>query len=333
MLEEHYILSLSPFVRNFKKSGKIHQFSCVECEDYKWQPTNPRANIYYDSSAGGWFYHCYRCGAHYPFSYFLKKHFPNLYEDWVFESFGKRVRKKTDDVDPDMFKTSKPKFRTDRSLKHLLHLNADMDHPAVDYLKGRGLDEFINLFYYTDNYKKFVNDHLIPEKFASVDKPDERVVLPFFNRNKEFLGVQGRALDKNARVRYITAKVAPDEVPMIFGMDRVDLMKPIYVLEGPIDSLFIENAVAWAGGSLQSVTGVPNAVLVWDNEPYADQMHKQIRKAINNGSKVVIWEKKNKFKDINDMIQGGMNITADYLASRTFEGLEAELEFDMWRKV
>ena len=35
----------------------------------------------------------------------------------------------------------------------------------------------------------------------------------------------------------------------IFGLNRIDKSKPIYVVEGPIDSLFLDNCVAVAGSS------------------------------------------------------------------------------------
>lgn len=204
---------------------------------------------------------------------------------------------------------------------------------AVNYLKNRGLHDHINKMYYTDNFKKYINDHVIPNKFEKDNYPDPRVVIPFFDKYKNLIGLQGRALDPKSKIRYITVKLIPEEEPLIFGMDRVDETKPVYVLEGPFDSLFIKNAVGWAGGGLQTVHGITNKVLVWDNEPRAENIINQMQKAINAGDKLMIWDKKNSYKDVNDMVVAGLKIDADYFDRRTFQGLEAQLEFDAWRKI
>ena len=35
-----------------------------------------------------------------------------------------------------------------------------------------------------------------------------------------------------------------DDAPKVYGLDRVNENKKIYVVEGPLDSLFVENCVA-----------------------------------------------------------------------------------------
>ena len=60
--------------------------------------------------------------------------------------------------------------------------------------------------------------------------------------------VQGRALSQSD-LRYITVRI-DEQYPKIYGLDRVDISKPIYVVEGPIDSLFVDNCIAVAGGDL-----------------------------------------------------------------------------------
>jgi len=53
-------------------------------------------------------------------------------------------------------------------------------------------------------------------------------------------------------------------------MNTVDSTKKIYVTEGPIDSLFLANAVATADANLSNAGNYydkENLVLVFDNEP------------------------------------------------------------------
>ena len=36
-------------------------------------------------------------------------------------------------------------------------------------------------------------------------------------------------------------------LPKLYGLDKVNLTEKIYVVEGPIDSMFIDNSIAMAG--------------------------------------------------------------------------------------
>jgi len=50
----------------------------------------------------------------------------------------------------------------------------------------------------------------------------------------------------NNKLRYVTVRVTDDA--MIYGLNLLDLSQTIYVTEGPIDSMFVDNAIA-VGGS------------------------------------------------------------------------------------
>lgn len=329
MIEENYIIQLSPLVRNFKKiKANQYRFSCPACGDSKRVLSKARGNLFIYK--GEWTYHCYNCGASHKFSTFLKKYFPDLYKGYVYDNFGYTRKKKLPEV---KIKGKKPVFKTFTELDELESLRDKPDHLASKYLLGRGLTvDMVNELYYTPNFKLYVNEHLIKDKFKHTDKPDPRVVIPFLNESKKILGVQGRALDPDAYVRYVSIKIVPDEYELLYGLDKVDWKKPVFVLEGPIDAMFIPNALAYGGGSLHTVKDLPDPILVWDNEPRNKDINKQIQKAINAGFRIVVWPKRNTFKDVNDMIRGGIDINVDYLLENTYKGLQAQLKFDQWRK-
>ena len=50
-------------------------------------------------------------------------------------------------------------------------------------------------------------------------------------------------------MRYITIMLDEDS-PKVFGLDRVNETEPIYIVEGPFDSLFLDNSIAMAGVTL-----------------------------------------------------------------------------------
>ena len=56
----------------------------------------------------------------------------------------------------------------------------------------------------------------------------------------------------------------------IFGIDRWNKSETTYVTEGPLDSLFLKNAISSCGGDIVSaIKNFPkeNMIVVYDNEP------------------------------------------------------------------
>ena len=57
----------------------------------------------------------------------------------------------------------------------------------------------------------------------------------------KLIGFQGRALGSNS-VKYITVML-DDNAPKIYGLDEINKDLPVYVVEGPFDSTFVNNSV------------------------------------------------------------------------------------------
>ena len=124
-----------------------------------------------------------------------------------------------------------------------------------------------------------------------------------------------------------------EDAPKIYGLDKVDNEKPIYIIEGPFDATLVQNAVAMCGSDLDIRSfGWSNYIYVYDNEPRNREIAERIDKTISRGDQVVIWPNTIKEKDINDMTLSGHNVK-DLLESNTYSGLEAKLKFTTWKKV
>ena len=124
-----------------------------------------------------------------------------------------------------------------------------------------------------------------------------------------------------------------EESPKIYGLEKVDSTEPIYIVEGPFDSTFIQNAVAMCGSDVDIGSfNWSNYIYVFDNEPRNREIVNRIFKTIDRGNKVVIWPNNIIEKDINDMTLSGHNVK-DLLESNTYSGLEAKLKFTTWKKV
>ena len=195
-------------------------------------------------------------------------------------------------------------------------------------------DKYSSL-YYAEDFKKFV-DEVKPDNGKDLKEDDPRLIIPFFGKDGALQAFQGRAL-RDSKIRYITIKL-DDSFEKIFGLNTVNQNEKIYVVEGPIDSLFIENAVATADSNLSFASKVfnkSNLVLVFDNEPRNKEICKLMDDAIENHYQICIWPEMIKEKDINDMIVSGFSSDEikDIIDMNTYVNLRAKLEFLNWRKI
>tara|TARA_Y100001972_G_scaffold107685_1_gene137083 strand:- start:307 stop:1065 length:759 start_codon:yes stop_codon:yes gene_type:complete len=227
------------------------------------------------------------------------------------------------------FKT--PVFKTFDGLKKFSEM--EETHPSVKFLLDRNLPrEAWNDIYFCPKFFEFTNRY-VPNKFPSLGGDHPRMVIPFRTKEGNIFAYQGRAFG-NEPQKYITI-ILDKEYPKIFGYDRVDTSRSFYVVEGPIDSLFIENCVAVAQSDLRLPQYKDTAVLIPDNEPRNRQVCKQIEQCIRDDYSVVIWPQDVKEKDINDMILGGYTTVEieELIHSNTHKGLQAQTVFNSWKRI
>ena len=123
-----------------------------------------------------------------------------------------------------------------------------------------------------------------------------------------------------------------EDQPKIYGLDKINETKPIYIIEGPFDSTFVENSVAMCGSDIDIRTfGWSNYIWVYDNEPRNREIVQRISKSLDRGDKVIIWPNEIKQKDINDMILAGHNVMS-VLECNTYSDLEGTLKLTNWKK-
>ena len=195
------------------------------------------------------------------------------------------------------------------------------------YLWDRAI--FEGDFYYAEKFKGFVNT-LKPGFFENTSYDDDRIIIPLV-KDEILIGIQGRSLGYNS-IKYITVMLE-DEAPKIYGLDKVDTEKPIYIMEGPFDSTFIKNSVAMCGSDIDIGSfDWSNYIWVFDNEPRNTEIVSRNSKTIERGEQVVIWPSNIREKDINDMILSGHNVP-NIVESNTYSGLEAKLKFTTWKKI
>ena len=122
--------------------------------------------------------------------------------------------------------------------------------------------------------------------------------------------------------------------PKIFNLDLCDREKTHFIFEGPIDSMFIDNSMAMAGGHIDWNYINENAVFVYDNEPRSKHTCEKIQKVLDKGYAVSLFSNTVSEKDINDMVLSGKSpeILRTGLHSNIISGLTAQMNFNKWRR-
>jgi len=322
-------------------SGRLDQFKIRHTNPYK---INFRCPLCGDSQksrskARGWLlerdnkfsFYCHNCNASQGFSYFLKGQDMQLYNDYVADKFTGKANNTIKDTKPDdnQFKTKSPVFnKTNPLLKIKKVSQLKHDHAIKRYIEQRKIPSCHHYrLYYAQKFKTWINE-VIPDKFPNSRKDEPRLIIPFLDENGKCFGVSARGFDPEG-IRYIT--IMFEERPKIFGLDKVDLSQPYYIVEGALDSMFLENAISMNGAEGNSNSANENAVYVFDAEPRNKEICNRMEKVIKNGHKVCVWPSDVPGKDINEMYLAGVN-PEKIIEENTYSGLTAELKLASWRK-
>jgi len=327
-IDEKYIMLISARLPKFKKvKPYLYNFRCPCCGDSQKQKNKARGYLYRVKNNTN--YKCHNCGISVSFNSFLKDLDPETHKQYIFEKFkdGKTGKNFAAETPEDIFKhveTSKPTFKE----KIVIDLpSAFLVSRSKEYLETRAI--FRGEFYYARNFMEFVNT-IKPDTFKSTNYGEERIVIPLI-RNNTLIGVQGRALSTNP-IKYLTIML-DDDAPKVYGLDTIDKRLPVYVVEGPFDSTFINNSVALCGsdGEIRDLER-SDKVFVYDNEPRNKEIVSRIERCIERGERVVIWPTTIREKDINDMVLSGHNVQK-IVESNIYTGLQAKLKFTTWKKI
>ena len=328
MIDEHYARLISSRLDKFKhvKSG-TYNFRCPYCGDSEKHRNKARGYLFTKNS--GLVYKCHNCGVGRSFGNFLKDQAMDLYDEYVMERYKAGLTGKGRNVADPTFKIEKPKFKKKGELQSMEQLNRE--HPAVGYLLGRQIpkEHFGNL-YYTDKFCTWVNTQ--KPTFKDVKKDHPRIIIPFIDTNGEWFGFQGRSLNPDDKLRYITIMLDENRTK-VFGLNRVDLNKTLYITEGPFDSFYIDNAIAMAGADVDwDYLSDKEVVFVYDNEQRNKEIIKRMSNVIDRGHEIVIWPSSLEEKDLNDMFLAGHDVQS-LVEFNTYSGLEAQIKLSEWKKV
>lgn len=324
---KNYINLLSSRLIGFRKVEKIFNFKCPYCGDSKRSRSKARGYIYQHKS-GKYNYICHNCGMSVSFEHFLNDTDPNLYDQYKLEMYRER-KQEIVEVPDEAFKTEIRKSDI-RNFNLKTISSMDDSHPGKKYVLYRKIpEEYQQKLYYAPNFVNFVNS-IVPGKFKFYNK-EPRLIIPFRNKDGVIFGFQGRAFGPSD-LKYITIML--DDSKKIFGLDTVDFSQTVYIVEGPIDSMFIDNSLAMVGADASHIENC-DLVVIYDNEPRNQEIVKRISANIDAGNRVVIWPKSLPYKDINEMIMAGMTKekVKKIINDNTFSGLIAKYILNDWKRI
>ena len=329
-VETKYILEISSRLPKFaKKKNNLYNFRCPYCGDSKKHSNKARGYLF--GFKNTYTFKCHNCGVSKSFTKFLKDFDVSLYNQFVMEMYQDGRTGKGRYVPTPKFDFKPPEFKKNifGKLERISDINKS--HEARRYLEKRNIpQDRLCDFYYCEKFKEWTNS--VQQTFDSTSHEESRIIIPFYDREGNCFGFQGRSLSLKAKIKYITI-ILEKGLPKIYGLDKIDETKPIYIVEGPFDSTFVDNSVAMAGSDVDLRTfGWSDYIWVYDNEPRNREIVNRITKSIDRGEKVVIWPNDIQEKDINDMVIAGHDVQS-LVELNTYQGLEAQVKLTEWKKV
>ena len=321
LVDSKYIGLVSSRLQKFKKvKSDLYNFRCPICGDSQRNKNKTRGYFYVVKNNTN--FKCHNCGASLSFNNFLKKIDTTLHKQYTLEKFKEGHTGSGFVVEAPKLKLHKPVFKRKLNLP-----KASENDDARSYLEKRKLNP--EKFYFADKFKTWTNTQ--KQTFDTIGRDEQRIIIPMYDRDRNLIGFQGRSLVPNP-VKYITVML-DEEAPKIYGLETIDEELPVYVVEGPFDSTFVDNSVALCGsdGDLGYLEG-SNLIFVYDNEPRNREIVGRIERCIKRNEKVVIWPSNIVEKDINDMILAGHDVMS-MLKLNTYSGLEAKVKFNTWKKI
>lgn len=340
--DKKYISLIAPRIDKFHwKSPNLGLGRCPFCGDSKKNPNKTR--FYFYVQAGRWKTKCHNCSYANNFGTFLKQFDASLHKEYILEHIG--FRRNDDQVvsDSEFMVAADIRYDTPEAYEAFIKLkrisSLKPEHPAWKYVHSRLIpNEYHAVLRWCPNFMYWTNQ-LVPGKFspgAQKAHDEGRVIIPFVNKFRRLFAYTGRSLSNNAEVRYITIVLNGQE-NMLWGLDRYDPKKRAWVVEGPIDAMFVPNTIALGGSGISALTKVADCDrlrVAYDNEPRSKETKAKILSAIDNGYPVVIWPDGLEPKDINQMVLAGYSPShiESVMERHTYEGIGARMRLDAWSK-
>lgn len=333
-IEIQYVQQLGVYLNNFKQhKARTWSFSHTCEHAAPGHKLKSRGSIYEPGSNTNFNVKCFHCGYSVRFTTFLKLISPSLYDEYMLNEYRD---KNIDEVIKPPIKQPTKKPVVDPALDGLISVNSlSNTHPVIRWLERRHIPKDKYKFLYVA--KQFYSWAKRYNTEFKTDNDEPRLVIPYFDKSKKLIGFTARTFSPKVEPRYIHTRINKSET-FVYGLDRIDESKVIYVCEGHLDSLFIDNCVAVGGANYNTEfteSIKDKCVIIPDNDWKRNaQVGKQLLKAISSKFSVCLLPDTMKGKDINDYVKNGMSLgeLKSTIDKYTYSGLRAKLEFAVNKK-
>lgn len=312
-------------------------FRCPFCGDSQKSLTSAHGYVFPNPKKPNRLsYKCFKCGHSDSLGGLLKQLDENIYKQYRRSLFQSNRLIFSGPSDPLMEQPKEAK-------KVVLHprnfftpiLDLPEDHPSRSYIRSRCVpSSAYSRIWHSDAFWETVKQ-LKPDQKVRDGHDEPRVIFPVMDKTNTFMvGLQGRSLEPNAKLRYVDCQIMKDE-SYLFGQELINRDFPVLVVEGPIDSLFLENCVALCGATKNPKYLPDNRIFYLDQEPRNKHIMKRYEDLIEAGERLVFlpqdfWE-----LDANDIAkQTGWSKSrfTEFVLQHVKHGLRAKLELAKWRK-
>jgi hypothetical protein len=319
ILEKYIIMALDSFHSKWIKVGGKYSFICNRCSENGHRKLR-KAGLMISNRHHQWIVNCFRADCEYSGGVLAENWLKDL-DSGLYKAYWREV-----------FEVKKDKDKLEKIIKDAeknKKLREIEEEKEFENAVKRDKEKIRNLVFITDKKDEFalfamdyVKKRKIPNDtiqglLANRNENDLRLVIPFYRKNKKPGKCQCRTLIKGREPRYLNMKFTKDPEDLIYNWDFVDKNKPVIIVEGPIDAMFIENGIATCSANIaqdmenliENNIKVENQYYLFDNDDAGRNMSK---KKMKLGKKVFSWAKFIKdmkeqniivdsCKDINDL--------------------------------
>ena len=334
-MQEQYIVEAGKSIEGFRKvRDGLYNCRCPICGDSAVDETK-RRGYFIQHPDSGWSYYCHNCGAAQGVKWFLKTIDEELYRRYCLEAFRSGRDLSFETKRPEIKAMSVDEQRILGSRLLVRCSNLPKEHDALKYLEGRRVTtEMASRIFWTDDFPNLVKG-ACGSKYDGSALPQKGVVFPVRNFDLKLVGWQIRDIhSQDKRRRFATCTVQDASGDLCFVPRKLDSSKPVFVVEGCIDALFLNNSVARLQAALWKFQPEQYSCIYFnDQEPRNKEVVKEISRCVRKGLKTVLLPSDYREMDVNDIaVQFGMGIDdiERLFLENAWNGLTAQIKFSKW---
>jgi hypothetical protein len=284
----------------YKKTQKGYNIKCPLCGNSKSSYKKGKGHFFLNKNP--YMYYCFNsgdCDAEngIPAYIFMKENFPDYYQEYIDiiisaakeddeakEARQEKIRKNRYNVERKIPKKivnnridiSKLDEFKKNNINELLQMRSLMDYPdAISFCQKRNITEEI--------YSKWL---FVPYNDSAKCFTKNRIIIPFKNNDKQLYFYQARSVN-GQEPKY---KNSVSDLKPIFNYYEADFDSKVIIVEGPIDSLFLENSIATLGTKFEQslLDSIKEKLFIFDNDKAGVT---EAKRYLENGETVFMWKK------------------------------------------